>query len=830
MIKTILTSALSVVIFTASARQDVTVTNPYQNYFNEAYTLYPGIPHGVLEAVAFSNTHFNHITHTPGEEGSCVGMPKAYGVMGLILDGENYFRNNLGEVARLSGYTKEEIIGSPEKNILAYAKAFDHLYSFYLELNGKNNPTNAIANALSGLSELPAATAGQLFACYTQLYGYLSFLDNNNYQQLYGFTDLHLDLKKYFGDNYPILSSSSVKITDSDIKDQDGNAFKIDPSIQSTDYGPAIWNAAASCNYSTSRGAAVSAVTIHDIEGSYAGAISWFQNCQASVSAHYVVRSSDGQMTQMVLEAYKAWHVGSENPYTIGVEHEGYASQSGWYTIAMYNSTANLVKDICNNSGYGIDPNRVAWWPWAPTTYYNTSSIPGACARIKGHQHYPNQTHTDPGPYWDWDYFYKLINPQPAANMITAANGPFYDSGGPTGNYTDDERTVWTISPPNATTVSLSFSSFNLENTWDYVYIYDGTDVWAPLIGYWTGTNSPGTVTANSGSMTVEFRSDCSTTDIGWNASYTSNSTIILPTNLSVTQNSCPQLGVDLNWNNSGAGWYVDVSTDPNFTTFYNKSVANLTTTVCPGSFCDYPNCTSYLKFEPGTTYYWRVWNGSQQTYGSSFTTPVCSTLDANCSGNIYDSGGPSGVYGGNEDYTYTIAPGNASSVTMNFSSLDLEAGYDSLFIYDGASTTAPLLGAYTGTTNPGSVSSTGGAITLHFISDPFVNNNGFAASWGCSQTTGINEISNELSISAYPNPASDVVDIEYSLNASSPVQVVLVDMLGREISLLNEASEKAGKHVLHIDINQLALSKGMYDVRIMASGSHANVKLLIAK
>jgi len=127
----------------------------------------------------------------------------------------------------------------------------------------------------------------------------------------------------------------------------------------------------------------------------------------------------------MVLEANKAWHVGTENPYTIGLEHEGYVNTGSWYTTAMYNSSAALVKDICN-SGYGINPLRTGFWPWLPTTHYNSSGIPGSCTKIKGHQHYPNQTHTDPNQYWNWDRYYKLVNsPYTITATYTASSGTF---------------------------------------------------------------------------------------------------------------------------------------------------------------------------------------------------------------------------------------------------------------------------------------------------------------------------------------------------------------------------------------------------------------------
>ena len=379
----------------------------YAGYFAQAYQQHPNIPAGVLEAAAYTNSRIHHITHNAGDAENCMGMPNAYGVMGLVLDGKNYFSNNLLLVSNLSGISSDEIINNPQKNILAYAAALDALLNSSSSSSKKINSVEAIAGALTMLSELPYNNAGQKFALNTQLYSYLTFLNDVSFQTHYNFPNYHFDLPKFFGEeNFRVLSSSTVSVSSEKISDNKGNTFKGGDIVMSTDYPPAIWNAAASCNYS-SRTASVTAVVIHDVEGSYSSCISWFQNCSASVSAHYVVRSSDGQITQMVLESKKAWHVGSENGYTIGIEHEGYQAQTGWYTTAMYTASANLVKDICS-SGYGINP----------TTCYNGPSCNGICTlsssyKIKGHQHYPNQTHDDPGPNWNWGTYYSLINNTP---------------------------------------------------------------------------------------------------------------------------------------------------------------------------------------------------------------------------------------------------------------------------------------------------------------------------------------------------------------------------------------------------------------------------------
>lgn len=805
-------------------KADSRIVNEYAKAFDKAYSAYPEIPRGVLEAVAFCNTRFAHLTHPSSEPESCTGIPKAYGVMGLTLDGKNYFFNNLQLVSDLSMISTNDIISDPEKNILAYAAAYSKTKSL---LGINSNKLEDQLSILTYLSELPRSTPGQIYALVTQEYGYVQFLMNSNHQQAYGFPNHNLDPVKIFGaDNYSILSSTSVSLSEKSISNKKGDEFQA-KSMMSADYAPALWNPAASCNYSVGRGGTpISAVTIHDVEGSYAGCISWFQNCAASVSAHYVLRSSDGQITQMVLEANRAWHVGSENPYTIGLEHEGYASTGSWYTTAMYNSSAALVRDICA-SGYGINPLRTYYGPGCSGGY--TSCEEGGCIDIKGHQMFPMQTHSDPGPYWNWIYYYEQINNTTPTTSLTTTSGVFYDSGGPTGDYGDDEREFYLINPAGAATITLAINSFDLETNWDYMYIYDGNSTTSPLIGTYTGTTIPGTISSTGGEMLIQFRSDCSTVNPGWNISWTSTgTTIVTPTALNALTATCPNIDVDLSWTSTGAGWFLDISDDPTFTTYYNKDVSGLTSVNCPGGFCDYPACTSYLKFRPSTTYYWRIWNGTTQTYGSSFTTPSCVSTDANCAGTFEDTGGSSAAYTGNEDYTYTIAPTSAVNVSMNFTSFDLENGYDSLYIYDGNSTTATLIGAYTGTTSPGSFTSTGNAVTLRFISDPFVNNAGFVSSWTCNLlSTGIDDQNSINEFSIYPNPFSNTATITYSLKETADVEISLSDVLGKQISLL-KSSQASGKYELQINSDDLKLAKGMYFVKLKMNDEQKTIKLIL--
>ena len=124
------------------------------------------------------------------------------------------------------------------------------------------------------------------------------------------------------------------------------------------------WVSASSSNYSNySRDASdIDYVIVHTVQGSYDGCISWFQNASASVSAHYVVRSSDGAVTQMVAEEDVAWHAGNwdYNLGSVGIEHEGYVEQpSVYYTEAMYQSSADLTRDIADRNSIPLDRDHI---------------------------------------------------------------------------------------------------------------------------------------------------------------------------------------------------------------------------------------------------------------------------------------------------------------------------------------------------------------------------------------------------------------------------------------------------------------------------------------
>jgi hypothetical protein len=127
---------------------------------------------------------------------------------------------------------------------------------------------------------------------------------------------------------------------------------------------------------------------------------------------------------------------------------------------------------------------------------------------------------------------------------VNACSGNYYDSGGAGGAYLDYENSTFTICSSSSNCVRVTFTSFDLESGWDYLYIYDGPTTASPLIGTYTGATSPGTVTSTTGGcLTFRFTSDGSVTYTGWAATISCVAGCVvlpcLPNMSNCTANAC---------------------------------------------------------------------------------------------------------------------------------------------------------------------------------------------------------------------------------------------------------------------------------------------------
>ncbi|QOW19577.1 N-acetylmuramoyl-L-alanine amidase [Lysobacter ciconiae] len=419
----------------------------FQRYFKEAYARYPAVPVGTLESIAYVQSRWLNIQPDANQSQTEAHhhMPAAYGVMGLYA-GQG-FADQVTAGAQLLGVSPALVRTDARTNVLAAAALLDaEIRKDHpgadsrspLKRGGNTPSPEAIRPALMRYAGFSASPVEAARASAVGEFARTSFAYDVLLAQDRGVNDRGIvvperaiewerafDMDQLIAQRAPMVrldvANDRIETADFEIdpisetlraKSADGrptvkstSGAGPDAGIQSTDYGPAIWNAAHSSNYNASRSAAVSAVAIHTAQGSYAGTISWFKNASSNVSAHYVIRSSDGQVTQMVRNAHTAWHLRNQNSFALGIEHEGYVNNSSWYTNAMYNASAGVVRSFC--AKYSSIPCSSAY-KGAPSSGINV--LPTS-VKIKGHQHYSGQTHTDPGINWNWSKYYGLLNP-----------------------------------------------------------------------------------------------------------------------------------------------------------------------------------------------------------------------------------------------------------------------------------------------------------------------------------------------------------------------------------------------------------------------------------
>lgn len=205
-----------------------------------------------------------------------------------------------------------------------------------------------------------------------------------------------------------------------------------------SDYPSARW-VPLTCNKFYNSGNGRRFFVIHDMEGYYTSSISYLNRCDlktdgsgdyaVEASVHYCVNglkdsggdSPAGEISQLVGEAKYAWHARCLNTWSVGTEHEGFVSNPAWYTDEMFIASAGLQRYLANKYGMAKDRNHIighnewqnaAWVSWMSTNY---PSIDPSC-----------NDHTDPGVYWNWNYFMSLVL---QTNVLT---GRFWDLNGAT--------------------------------------------------------------------------------------------------------------------------------------------------------------------------------------------------------------------------------------------------------------------------------------------------------------------------------------------------------------------------------------------------------------
>lgn len=155
--------------------------------------------------------------------------------------------------------------------------------------------------------------------------------------------------------------------------------------------------------------------------------------------------------------------------------------------------------------------------------------------------------------------------------------GSFQDGSGPINNYLDNLNNSWLISPQtqedSESCIILDFDSFETESENDVLSIYDGETTSAPLLGSFSGSDIPATITSSSNKLLICFTTNDNTSNPGWLAHYKSVFPVWCKSLINVTLDSDTINDGSYNFNyhsNSACMWAINPENIGNLNLTFN--------------------------------------------------------------------------------------------------------------------------------------------------------------------------------------------------------------------------------------------------------------------
>ena len=315
--------------------------------------------------------------------------------------------------------------------------------------------------------------------------------------------------------------------------------------------------------------------------------------------------------------------------------------------------------------------------------------------------------------------------------------GQFVDAGGQAGNYPNNSVDVTsTICPTAGNQVTVTFITFNTELNNDTLKVYDGNGVTGTLLATYSGTTIPAPITSSSpdGCLTFVFNSNGTTASSGWVADVTCAPAPDCQKPILLTTPTVIYDSVTLAWTQPAS---PDGSSPTAWDIIALPCGSPAPTASTPADVMAFENPYVYSGLSPLTCYDFYIRavcvDNSDWVGPVTATTPIAPPI---CGGNFVDTGGPTGNYANNANYSSTICPTTpGEQVTVTFTAFNTQLNTDILKVYDGNSTTGTLLGTYSGPTIPPAITSSSpdGCLTFLFTSNATTIASGWLANVTCA-------------------------------------------------------------------------------------------------
>ncbi|MCX7863002.1 MAG: C10 family peptidase [Bacteroidales bacterium] len=212
---------------------------------------------------------------------------------------------------------------------------------------------------------------------------------------------------------------------------------------------------------------------------------------------------------------------------------------------------------------------------------------------------------------------------------------------------------------------------------------------------------------------------------------------------------------------------------------------------VCDGfqDTCFYHFNWGWGGYGDGYFYYNDLTPGTNDfSYGQAAVVYIMPYFDNYCVENFllndtartFNDGSGYSYYWNNTSCSWLIKPKNGQNIWLYFNKFQTEPINDVLYIYDGQNDQAPLIGAFSGYTLPPTITSSGNALYLKFVTNDTIQGQGWEAYYS---TTPVSVLNNtiEAAIRIYPNPIKDILFIENMNNTTYHYEII--NLMGKKIS-----------------------------------------------
>ncbi|XP_053538521.1 cubilin isoform X2 [Ictalurus punctatus] len=367
-----------------------------------------------------------------------------------------------------------------------------------------------------------------------------------------------------------------------------------------------------------------------------------------------------------------------------------------------------------------------------------------------------------------------FIDGPPCGGDLTQTQGEFFSPNFPNA-YPNDTNCIWRLLSPEQQVVSLTIVSVDIEFCpdcgCDAVYVYDGPSSSSPLLGTVCGHGRK-TFSSSRNTLTVVFSSDSSINGIGFVAHW---NTVLCGGILTQSRGEFFSPSYPNNYPNyANCTWsllagelqvvllnftFIDLESCCDFIRVYDGPTAqhSLLGSVTGNQSATFNSTSRYM-----TVVFSSDFSRTRQGFRAEWTFidgPPCGGDLTQTQGEFFSPNFPD-EYPEDTNCIWRLLSPEQQVVSLTFVSVDIEfcpdCGCDAVYVYDGPSSSSPLLGTVCGHGRK-TFSSSRNTLTVVFSSDSSFDGRGFIAHWNFTDSPSCRyNCGNNLSVCSCTSDCQD--------------------------------------------------------------------------